>query len=211
MNNSIIQRPFRYQYSNWCLYIIIINVAVFLATYLHRDYLTYLSMNPLNVIHRHMYWQFVTYMFAHANVNHLFFNMLGLFFFGTMVERSMGSKEFLLFYMTCGILAGIFSFVVYESTGYYRVFLLGASGALFAVMLAYAIIYPDSTVYLMGIVPLKAPVLVLGYTAIEIFSQITGYQSGVAHLTHLGGFAFAFLYFVVRFRINPVDRLFGRR
>ena len=127
------------------------------------------------------------------------------------VEQSIGSKEFLLFYFVCGTLAGIFSYFVYVNTGYYRIFLLGASGALFAVLLAYAVIFPDSTVFLFGIVPMSARMLILGYTVLEIVYQMTGYNAGVAHLTHLGGFAFAYLYFVIRFRVNPAERLFGRR
>ena len=202
---------FRYVYKNWCLYIIIANVAVFLLTTMDRSLVSYLAMNPFNVSHHHMYWQFVTYMFVHGSFSHLFFNMLGLYFFGVAVDQSIGSMEFLLFYLLCGALAGVFSYFVYVNTGYFRIFLLGASGSLFAVLLAYAVIYPDSTVFLFGIVPVSAPVLILGYTVLEIIYQLTGYNAGVAHLTHLGGFAFAYLYFVIRFKVNPAERLFGRR
>ena len=73
------------------------------------------------------------------------------------------------------------------------------------------VIFPDSTVFLFGLVPMSARMLILGYTVLEIVYQMTGYNAGVAHLTHLGGFAFAYLYFVIRFRVNPAERLFGRR
>lgn len=208
---DLLSTRFRYVYKNWCLYIIIVNVAIFLLTSMNSRLASYLAMNPINVAHHHMYWQFVTYMFVHGSVSHLFFNMLGLYFFGMAVEQSIGSKEFLLFYFVCGTLAGIFSYFVYVNTGYFRIFLLGASGALFAVLLAYAVIFPDSTVFLFGIVPMSARMLILGYTVLEIVYQMTGYNAGVAHLTHLGGFAFAYLYFVIRFRVNPAERLFGRR
>ena len=208
---DLLSTRFRYVYKNWCLYIIIANVAVFLLTSMNRSLMSYLAMNPINVAHHHMYWQFVTYMFVHGSLSHLFFNMLGLYFFGTAVEQSIGSKEFLLFYLLCGTLAGIFSYFVYVNTGYFRIFLLGASGALFAVLLAYVVIFPDSTVFLFGIVPMSARMLILGYTVLEIIYQMTGYNAGVAHLTHLGGFAFAYHYFVIRFRVNPAERLFGRR
>ena len=81
------------------MYIIGINVIVFLMTQVNRDLMSYLAMNPINVAHHNMYWQFLTYMFVHGSMNHIFFNMLGLYFFGVQVERSVGSKEFLLFYI----------------------------------------------------------------------------------------------------------------
>jgi len=84
---------------------------------------------------------------------------------------------------------------------------MGASGAVFAVSLAYAVLFPDSIIYIWGILPVRAPIMVLGFTVIELVSQFTRPQSGVAHLTHLAGFAFAWLYFVVRFNINPWKRL----
>jgi membrane associated rhomboid family serine protease len=122
----------------------------------------------------------------------------------------MGSREFLLYYLLTGVLAGIFSFVVYLVTGSYGVYLLGASGAIFAVQLAYAVFFPNSIVYLWGILPLRAPVMVLGFTAIELFSSISGFQAGVAHLTHLAGFALGWIYFLARFRVNPWKALTRR-
>ncbi len=209
MNDTILQKRFRYSYSNVTLYIIIINAAVFLLTYMNRDLLVYLSMVPGLILEKHYYWQFVTYMFAHSNFNHILFNMLGLFFFGTQVERRMGSKEFLLFYLSTGFLAGLFSFFFYWATGGYGVFLLGASGAVYAVLLAFAAYYPQARIFIFGLIPIRAPILVVLYTAIELFSQITSVRSGVAHLTHLAGFAFAFLYLLIRLRINPIDEWRG--
>jgi membrane associated rhomboid family serine protease len=155
-------------------------------------------------------WTFITYMFMHGSLSHIIFNMLGLFIFGVPVERQMGSKEFLLYYFITGILAGVFSFIVYYFTGNLMVFLMGASGALFAVELAYAIFFPDSIIYIWGILPIRAPVLVLGFTALELISSITGRQGNVAHLTHLAGFATGWFYFLIRFGINPWRRLTGR-
>jgi membrane associated rhomboid family serine protease len=165
-------------------------------------------MVPWLVLHGWV-WQFVTYMFAHGSWQHILFNMLGLFVFGTQVERRMGSREFILYYLVTGTLAGVFSFVVYYLTGTMTP-MLGASGAIFAVELAYAAFYPDSIVYLWGILPLRAPVLVLGFTALELFFTFTGFQKGVAHLTHLFGFASGWMYFVIRFRINPWRAFRGR-
>ena len=209
MNGSILQRRFRYSYSNVTLYLILINAAVFMLTYISRDLLVYLSMIPGLVLQKHYYWQFFTYMFAHSNFSHILFNMLGLFFFGTQVERRMGSKEFLLFYLLTGFLAGLFSFFYYWATGGYGVILLGASGAVFAVLLAFAAYFPQARIFVFGIIPIQAPILVVIYTAIEIFSQVTSMRSGVAHFTHLAGFAFSYLYLLVRLRINPIDEWRG--
>ena len=208
---SIIKKPFYYSYSNFALFLITINFVVFLLTYLRPVYMFYFSMRPIAVINAQAYWQFVTYMFTHGSFSHIFFNMLGLFFFGFPLERRIGSKEFLLFYFFCGICAGIFSFFFYVSTGQVRVFLLGASGVVYAVLFAYAVFYPDSIIYVMGILPIRATWLVFLYTGIEIFSQLRNPYSGVAHLTHLAGFAFAYLYLWIRLGINPADVFFRRR
>lgn len=203
--NTLLKRPFRYSFFNATFYIIGLNLLVYMATEVYPDLRYYLSMIPALVIQEHFYWQFFSYMFVHANFSHILFNMLGLFFFGLAVEKRMGSKEFLLFYLLTGTLAGIFSFLVYYLTGAYVIILLGASGAVFAVLLAYATYYPDSRVYVMGLLPLKASTLVILYTAIELFSQFRGTRSGVAHLTHLAGFGFAFLYLLFRLGDNPLE------
>jgi membrane associated rhomboid family serine protease len=136
-------------------------------------------------------------------MSHLVFNMLALFIFGRQVENQMGSREFLLYYFLTGILAGLFSFAAYIFTGYARVSLMGASGAIFAVQLAFAVLFPSSIIYVWGILPLRAPVLVLGFTALELILMVTGMGGNAAHVTHLAGFVFGWFYFVVRFGINP--------
>ncbi|MDR1948122.1 MAG: rhomboid family intramembrane serine protease [Spirochaetaceae bacterium] len=204
-----IRRPFRYRYDNAVLYVIGINVVIFVLQQIFPWVSRYLAMNPV-LVYNGWVWQFITYMFAHGGISHLVFNMLALFIFGSQVERQMGSREFLLYYMLTGILAGVFSFFVYIFTGSYGVFLLGASGAIFAVQLAYAAFFPDSVVYIWGILPLRAPVMVLGFTAIELFSSVFALRRGVAHLTHLAGFAWGWVYFLARFGENPW-RSFTRR
>jgi membrane associated rhomboid family serine protease len=206
---SLFRKPLRYSQFNATLYIIAANILCFALTSLVPGARIVMALNPIAVLSGWV-WQFVTYMFAHADLSHLAVNMLGLFFFGTQVERSMGSREFLLFYFLTGILAGMVSFAIFLAAGAWYTSLLGASGALFAVLLAFAVVDPDALIYLYGILPLRAPVMVLGYTAIEIISQVFSFQSSVAHFTHLGGFAFAWIYFLVRFGINPARRLFRR-
>jgi membrane associated rhomboid family serine protease len=207
-----IRRSFRYEYFNATLIIIGINVLCFVfKTMAVKQAIYYFTMIPARVILDGTYWQFLTYMFFHADLSHLLFNMLGLFFFGTQVEQRVGSREFLLFYLLSGVVAGVFSFIVYYFTGAYYVVLLGASGAIYAILLAFAVFFPEAVVYVMGIIPVRAPILVLIYAAIEIFSQVFNMGGGVAHLTHLAGLGAAYVYFLLRFRINPLDVFLNRR
>ena len=229
--NSIIRRPFKYRSDGVVFWLIGINVLIFAvfalfqgdfarflyglmpnATVAIVKFLSFLyarmPMIPLAVMHGWV-WTFVTYMFMHGGITHLLLNMLGLFIFGVHVERQMGSREFLLYYLLTGALAGVFSFVAYSFNSP-AVPLIGASGAIFAVELAYAVFFPDSIIYIWGILPLRAPVMVLGFTALELFFSITGGRGNVAHLTHLAGFGFGWIYFLIRFGVNPWRRLTGR-
>jgi membrane associated rhomboid family serine protease len=199
--NSL-KRSFRYSYGNAVLYIILANVLAFALQWLFPAATYYLAMIPDAALSGWV-WQFLTYMFAHGSISHILFNMLALFLFGTQVEQTLGTKEFLAYYFITGILAGVFSFGVYVLTGARYVMLLGASGAVFAVQLAYAALFPRSIIYLWGLLPLRAPIMVLGFTALELVFSITGLQNGVAHLTHLAGFGFGWLYFLIRFGKNP--------
>ncbi|MDR1429810.1 MAG: rhomboid family intramembrane serine protease [Spirochaetaceae bacterium] len=201
---NILRRPFRYSYFSATLILIGLNVFVFLCQrFLRGGNLTlFLAMTPAAVANGCI-WQIFTYMFVHANFSHIFFNMLGLFIFGTQVEQRMGSREFLLFYLLTGTLAGAFSFAFLFFTGGYFSPLLGASGAIFAVELAFACLFPNALIYIWGILPLRAPVMVLAYTGLELFFSFTGARAGVAHFTHLAGFGFAWLYFLVRYGQNP--------
>jgi len=215
--NSIIRRPFKYRNYGVVYWLIGINVLIFAAMkFLGLQFAQMMtvrfSMIPWAIISLKWVWTFVTYMFIHdiSGFSHILFNMLGLFIFGIHVERQMGSWEFLLYYFISGTLAGIFSFGVYYFTGNYVVALMGASGAIFAVQLAYAVFFPDSIIYIWGILPLRAPVMVLGYTALELFFSLTGGRGNVAHLTHLAGFGIGWLYFLIRFAVNPWRRLTGR-
>jgi membrane associated rhomboid family serine protease len=197
----VVNRSF--QSGNAALILIGINVAVFALQQLVPMSTTYLAMNPLAVIGNKWVWQVFTYMFAHGNISHLLFNMLALFIFGVPLERYTGSVEFLCYYLITGLLAGVFSLAVYCLTGAYWVWLLGASGAIFAIQLAYATFFPNAVLAIWGILPMRAPVMVLVFTVIEVVSQFIGFQSNVAHLTHLAGFAFGWLYLLIRFRQNP--------
>jgi membrane associated rhomboid family serine protease len=210
LDMNLLRKPFRYSNSSVVFYLIGINVLVYLAQRLFPHVTYYLSMIPGLVLEGWV-WQFVTYMFVHSpqGFSHILFNMLGLFIFGVQVERQMGSKEFVLYYLLTGALAGVISFVWYYVTRTPAI-LMGASGALYAVQLAFAVFFPNAIIYIWGIIPLRAPVMVLGFTALSLFFSFTGMQGNVAHLTHLSGFAVGWLYFLVRFGINPWRAFRGR-
>jgi len=204
MKNSIINRPFPYTFSSVTFYLIGINIIFYMIRRIYPESVYYTALIPQFVLEKSFIWQFITYMFTHGGFSHILFNMLGLFFFGLQVEKRIGSYEFLLYYLLTGILAGALTFIMYLLTGYHVV-LVGASGAIFAVLFAFAVYFPNAKIYIMGIFPIRAPILVIGYTVIELFSQVTGGADGVSHLTHLAGFGFAYLYFILRLGINPID------
>jgi membrane associated rhomboid family serine protease len=137
--------------------------------------------------------------------------MLAIFLFGIQLEQRMGSTDFLLYYFVCGIGAGIATVFINTATGQGMIPIVGASGAIFALLLAFAAFFPDARIFIFGILPIRAPVAVLAYAGIEIFLQFTNIQSGVAHLTHLAGLAFGWLFLVVRYGMNPAAIFFHRR
>ena len=202
MRNTLINRQFRYTFSNAAVTIAIINIVAYgIVTFLFPRLLYIFSLIPSMILYRHWYWQFVTYMFMHGGLWHLLFNMLALFMFGVPVERKIGTREFVLFYFLVGTLSGIASYFTFYLTGR-NVMLLGASGAIYGVMLLFSVFFPNAVVLLFGVLPMRAPALVLLYFCIEFFGSV--FSSGtIGHATHLFGLLFAFLYVMIRMRIRP--------
>ena len=200
---SLIRKPFRYTYLNATLIIVGANIAVFIATGIFPQLYSYLGLSVINCVAYRMWWQPITYMFMHSGFRHILFNMLGILMFGLQVERAIGSKEFILFYFLCGILDGIISLALYFCTSFYYVNLIGASGALYSILLIFAVIFPKSIIRIYGIIPVPAPLLVLGYAVIELGSHFYG-GGNVAHLTHLTGLAVAWLYLIIRMGVHPI-------
>jgi membrane associated rhomboid family serine protease len=127
--------------------------------------------------------------------------MLGILIFSVALERKIGTKEYILYYFLCGILAGVASYFSYLYTGTNAI-LLGASGALYSIMLLFAVFFPTAVILIFGILPVRAPILVLFYFIIEFFSQAS--PDGVAHATHWYGLIFGWLYLRIRMRIKPM-------
>lgn len=140
-------------------------------------------------------WQLLTHMFMHQQIEHLFFNMIGLWMFGNVVENALGSKRFLLFYLICGIGAAICFMAVQSFMGadLYNP-MIGASGAIYGVLFAFGYLYPNVMVYISFILPLKAKYAVAVFAAIELFMGIQNNPTdNVAHFAHLGGMLFAYI------------------
>ena len=140
-----------------------------------------------------MPWQLVSYGFLHGDLNHIFFNMFGLWMFGRDLERLMGTQRFLVYYMTCVLGAGIVQLIVAAlQGGVYPT--VGASGGVFGLLLAYAMAFPNRTVMLLfPPIPMKAKFFVLAYGLLELYLGLSGRAPGVANFAHLGGMLFGFL------------------
>jgi len=143
-------------------------------------------------------WQFVTYMFLHSVSSpwHLIFNMLVLWMFGSEVERAMGTRKFLTMYFTAGIFAGIFCCLLTPDSP-----IIGASGAIFAVEIAFAMFFPNTTV-IFYIFPIKAKYLVMIFAGITVISCIMPASGNTAHFAHLGGLIYGFLFIRYEPRFN---------
>ena len=172
--------------------IIWICVGMSVLTYLNEPLMARLfALNPITFITKP--WQLVTYMFMHGGFGHLFFNMYTLYIFGSVLERVWGTKKFLLFYFVTGVGAALVHIVVQYLTGSFAL-TVGASGAIYGILMGYAMLYPDSVLTLLfPPISLKAKWFVLIFAGIELLLGVTGTQAGVAHFAHLGGLIFGLL------------------
>ncbi len=145
---------------------------------------------PADALGKFWIWQFVSYMFLHSVSDpwHLIFNMLVLWMFGTTVEKAMGTKRFLLLYFTAGIFAGICCCIFTPNTP-----IIGASGAIFAIEVAFAMFYPNSKVFFYFF-PIKAKYLVMLFALFTIVNCVLPKSGNIAHFAHLGGLIYGFLF-----------------
>jgi len=172
--------------------LMIIMGAVFLVQMLVRGWFEiYFGLVPVLVWERYFLWQLVTYMFLHGSFFHILFNLLALWMFGGELENLWGSKKFLFYFFFCGIGAGICTVVI---TPYQFIPVIGASGAIYGILLAFGWLFPNRLIYVYFLFPIPAKYFVIIFGLIEFFSSIGGAGGGVAHLTHLGGLLFGILY-----------------
>ena len=183
------------------------NVVIFIAQQMVSIDLT-LGLRPERVVTQLSAWQLVTYMFLHGSVLHVLFNMLALWMFGTELERIWGTRFFLKFYFVTGIgaamLTVLFSMLPLAAAEelYYQAVVIGASGAIYGLLLAYALYFPDRPILFFMVFPIPAKYFVMIIGALAFYSSV-GELGGVANATHLGGIVVGYLY-LKGARIHPL-------
>ncbi len=179
----------------WVGRLIIANAVVLLllrTIFISPALVDALAFSPARVLTRP--WTFLSYMFVHAGLLHLLFNMLMLFVFGTAVERRMGSRPFILFYLFCGAGAAVFSLGLSAITGVSP--FVGASGAVFGVAVAFAMFWPDAELAVFPIpIPMRARTFVAVLVGLNVLLAYLTPGDGIAHLAHIGGALFGYLFF----------------
>lgn len=174
--------------------IMLVNGIVFILMMLNSSLALFLvnnfALSRDGVIGSFEVWQLVTYMFLHdpSGFMHILFNMLFLWMFGAELEREWGTVEFLKYYFITGVGAGILNIILSQAPT------IGASGAVYGVMLAYALRYPDRLVYIYLLFPVKVKYMMAFLTLVSFFSTFSPYSDGIAHAAHLGGIVIGFIY-----------------
>ena len=172
-------------------------VIYFLAVLAHvHDLFDPLGLIPADVLFRFSLWQLVTYMFLHDpfGFGHILFNMLGLWMFGAQLERTWGTRKFVNYYFLCGIGAGVCAVVANAFFGTLGTRTIGASGAIYGVLLAFGILFPRVQILFFFLFPVEARWYVLIIGAITFLSSLQGSGGGVSHFAHLGGMLFGYIY-----------------
>jgi membrane associated rhomboid family serine protease len=197
-------------------WLLISNIALFVLFFLTRgtamgEFLRLFGLSPRLVLEHFAIWQLVTYLFLHDpyGFGHILFNMLTLWMFGADLERTWGTKRFLTYYFVCGIGAGILDVVANALFYSLDTWTIGASGAIYGLLLAYGLLFPDRTVLFSFLFPIKAKYFVMIIGAIAFLSSIGASNSRVSHIAHLGGMLFGYAY--LRFRFGAFDTVGVRR
>ena len=172
--------------------IILANVGVFVLQWLNVN----LGMFALWPLQTGLFrpWQLLTYGFLHGNWLHIFFNMFAVFMFGSAVEQLFGARRYLVYYLVCMVGAALMQLIVVSAANLPPAPVVGASGAVFGLLLAYGMAYPRRELIIFPIpVPIQAWLAVTLYGALELYLGVTGTASGIAHFAHLGGMATGFV------------------
>jgi membrane associated rhomboid family serine protease len=177
--------------------LVIITSAVFLLTYLPAQIFDFalpyvlFGLRPYDVTHRLFLWQPITYLFLHAGFFHIIFNLFALWMFGADLERMWGPRRFLTYFFLTGVGAGVFDVVLQPSS---ITTTIGNSGAVYGVLLAFGLLFPERPIYLWMLIPVKAKWFVLVMGLIEFVSSFQMPGSKISHIAHLGGMLVGFLY-----------------
>ena len=186
------------------------NILMFLLTTAMPSLSIQLGLVPMWVVTQLRLWQLVTYMFIHASLFHILFNMLALWMFGAELERVWGTRYFMKFYFVTGIGAGMLTVLISllpfgPTAQLYRSDIVGASGAVYGLLLAYALYFPDRPIYMYFVFPIPAKIFVIIMGALAFFSSMSESGGGVANATHLGGLLVAYVFLKGgRWRLHPI-------
>ena len=190
--------------------LVAVNVVAYLLSLIVPAMVARLGLIPAAVVEELALWQPLTYMFLHGGLGHLLFNMLALWMFGTELERTWGTRFFLRYYLVTGIGAALVTVAwtlspLPYADSLYRSVVVGASGAIYGLLLAYGLYFPHRTIFFI-VFPLPARVFVALVGAISFVSSMGGPGGGVAHTAHLGGLVIGYLY-LKGLRTRPFDEL----
>jgi membrane associated rhomboid family serine protease len=180
-------------------WLLIANVVVFLLSLAAPTFVRPLALRPEDVFERGWVWQLATYMFLHGSLFHLLFNMLTLWMFGVELERLWGTVFFAKYYAITGLGAAastlVISLLPFDlSARMYIVPTVGASGAIFGLLIAWALYFPHRQIYMYFLFPVPVRIYVLIFGAVSLYAAVTNTQGGVAHVAHLGGLLAGWLY-----------------
>lgn len=173
-------------------YLLFICAGVFLLQHVApRQVLLFFGLIPVLVWKKYFFWQLGTYIFLHGSFFHLLFNLFALWMFGCQLERQWGTKNFIKYFFVTGIGAGICYAIVMSGQ---LSPVIGASGAIYGILLAYGLIFPNQMVYVWLLFPMRARTFVIIFGAIELYASIAAPGGGIAHVAHLGGMLFGYIY-----------------
>jgi len=187
--------------------LLIANVAVFLISNLlgiNSFVYRFFGLVPTSILGKGFIWQFFTYMFVHGGLGHIFMNMFVLWMFGMELENYWGKKEFLKYFLITGVGSGLITYLFSMGSS---IPVIGASGAIYALLLAFGMMFPDRKIYIYFLFPIKAKYFVMILGAMTFFSSLGSPGDGVSHLTHLGGLIVGFLYFKRKILWNELQLL----
>jgi len=187
---------------------IIMGIVFLVQMFITRWIDFYFGLIPLMVWKKYFLWQLFTYIFLHGGFSHILFNLLALWMFGGELENYWGSKKFLFYFLFCGIGAGICTVVF---TPYQFIPVIGASGAIYGILLAFAWLFPNRPILIYFLFPIPAKYFVIIFGLIELLSSMEGTGGGVAHLTHLGGLVFGFFYLAYPMIRQKIRREYFKR
>lgn len=185
-------------------WLLIANTVVFVVTFFAGPP-RILALTPRAVVEGFMVWQLATYMFLHGGFGHILWNMLALWMFGAEIEQEWGTRRFLKFFFLCGIGAGVCVVLANYAVGSPDIPTIGSSGAIFGLLLAYAILFPRRTILWGFLIPIQARWFVLIIGVISFMMSIGGGNTGISEFAHLGGLLTGYLYLRAgRMRLNPL-------